>query len=287
LSATASPAPGNLDVRWHAGWPSPKHDTAPEIQVHHYRPDTVILRQNKSVNYEAPFLFLLLGNDSALLLDTGATPEPEYFPLRRTVDRLIEEWLAEHPRPGYRLIVAHTHGHGDHVQGDGQFADRPDTTVVARDLGAVTEFFGLAEWPNGAAEVDLGGRVVDVVPAPGHQVTATLFYDRETGLLFTGDTLCRGRLYVFDWPTYVETAHRMADFVDEHPVTHVLGCHIEMTTTPDRDYHLGTTYQPDEPPLEMSADHVHALRRAVDEVGDRPGVHPFGDFIIHHLDTSR
>jgi hydroxyacylglutathione hydrolase len=289
LSGTASghPVPGDLDVRWHAGWPSPKHDTAPEIQVHHYRPDTVLLRQNKSVHYEAPFLFLLFGPESALLLDTGATPEPEYFPLRDTVDGLVEDWLAEHPRPGYRLTVAHTHGHGDHVQGDGQFADRPDTTVVGRDLPEVREFFGLTDWPDGAAEFDLGGRVLDVLPGPGHQIAAAVFYDRETGLLFTGDTVCRGRLYVFDRPTYVRTIGRLVDFSRTHPVTHVLGCHIEMTTTPGRDYHLGTTYQPDEPPLQMSAEHLHALRRALDEVGDHPGVYPRDDFVIHHLDTSR
>lgn len=279
--------PGNLDVRWHAGWPSPKHDTAPEIQVHAYRPDTFVLRQNKSVHYEAPFLFLLFGVDSALLLDTGATPQPEYFPLRDTVDGLVRQWLADHPRPGYRLVVAHTHGHGDHVAGDGQFADRPDTTVVGRGLPEVAAFFGLTDWPNLPTTVDLGDRVLDVLPAPGHQVAATVFYDRRTGLLFTGDSLCRGRLYVFDWPTFVESVHRLAAFADEHPVTHVLGCHVEMTTTPGRDYPLGSTHQPDEPPLEMSAAHLDALRRAVDEVGDRPGVYPYDDFVIHHLDRSR
>jgi len=78
-----------LDVKWHAGWTSPKHDPAPEIQIHWYDDRTVIMRQNRSINYEAPFLFLLLGDEAALLIDTGATAEPEYFPLRATVDDLI------------------------------------------------------------------------------------------------------------------------------------------------------------------------------------------------------
>jgi hydroxyacylglutathione hydrolase len=51
---------GNLDVRWIHGSPSAKHDRDPEIQVHHYDEHTVILRQNMSVHYEAPFLYLLL-----------------------------------------------------------------------------------------------------------------------------------------------------------------------------------------------------------------------------------
>jgi hypothetical protein len=57
----------------------------------------VILRQNKAVHYEAPFLYLLFGSDRALLVDTGATPDPPLFPLRATVDRLLDGWLAAHP----------------------------------------------------------------------------------------------------------------------------------------------------------------------------------------------
>ena len=41
----------------------------PAIQTHWYDERTVILRQGKSVHYEAPFLFLLFGSERALLLD--------------------------------------------------------------------------------------------------------------------------------------------------------------------------------------------------------------------------
>jgi hydroxyacylglutathione hydrolase len=285
------PALGSLDVTWHAGWPSAKHDPAPEIQVHWYDEHTVIMRQNKSINYEAPFLFLLFGNEQALLLDTGATAEPAYFPLRRTVDELITGWLAGHPREGYRLTVAHTHGHGDHVAGDGQFADRPDTTLVGKELEDVVAFYALDRWPDGAAVLDLGGRVVDVLPGPGHQKAATVFYDRYAGLLFTGDSICRGRLYIEDWAAFTTTLDRLLEFCATRPVTHVLGCHIEMTTTPGRDYFIGTMYQPDEPPLQMTLDHLHALRESLAEIGDRPGAPPFGhvttypydDFIVYRV----
>ena len=89
---------GKLDVRWNHGSPSAKHDRDPEIQVHHYDEHTVILRQNMAVHYEAPFLYLLLGDDQAVLVDSGATPQHGFFPLRATVDRLLADWLAEHPR---------------------------------------------------------------------------------------------------------------------------------------------------------------------------------------------
>src|SRR4051812_35309885 len=95
--------------------------------------DTAQIRQPKASHWEAPFLFLLFGRDRAMLLDTGATSEESVFPLRGTVDQLVERWLRRNParyaRP-YELIVAHTHAHGDHVAGDRLVADRPGTVVV-------------------------------------------------------------------------------------------------------------------------------------------------------------
>ncbi|MEU4195428.1 MBL fold metallo-hydrolase [Kribbella sp. NPDC026611] len=275
---------GDLEVAWHPGWPSAKHDPAPEIQVHFYDPHTVILRQNKSVSHEAPFLFLLFGNSRALLLDTGATADPAYFPLRRTIDQLITDWLAANPRTGYGLTIAHTHGHGDHVAGDEQFADRPDTVVVGTSVDDVIAFFGLDQWPDGAATVDLGDRVVDVLPGPGHHKAAVIFYDRYTQLLFSGDSVYPGRLYVEDWPTFTTTIDRLVDFCATHLVSHVLGCHIEMTTTPGHDTMIGSTYQPDERPLQLTVDHLHALQSLLKHSETTPGTPPFGEITTYPHD---
>lgn len=295
---TAQPrVPAALDVRWHAGSPSAKHDPAPEIQVHAYDDSTLILRQNMSVHFEAPFLFLLFGAERALLLDTGASADPDHFPLRRVVDEAVAQWLdrrsyergsyeeeGSYDLGSYELIVAHTHGHGDHLAADGQFADRPDTVVVGPDLAAVTGFYGLPRWPDGTAAVDLGGRIVDVLPGPGHEPAAVVFHDRRTGLLFTGDTLYPGHLYIRDLPAYTATVDRLLAFCERHPVTHLLGCHIEMTTTPGEDYPRGTTHQPDEPPLQMDVGHLRALRQALTATGGRPGTYPCDAFILHVSD---
>jgi glyoxylase-like metal-dependent hydrolase (beta-lactamase superfamily II) len=215
-------------------------------------------------------------------VDTGATPDPRFFPLRATVDRLLDGWLAAHPRDRYQLLVLHSHGHSDHVAGDGQFAGRPDTTVVGADHDAVTGFLGLRHWPDGAAQVDLGGRVLDAIPSPGHDDAAVTWYDRFTGLLLTGDTLYPGRLYVFDWPAYAATVDRLLAFTADHPVGHLLGGHIEMTRSPGVDYVIRTTYQPEEPPLQLATADLRALRQAVEEVGDTPGVHPYERFVLYH-----
>jgi hypothetical protein len=59
-----------------------------------------------------------------------------------------------------------------------------------------------------------------------------------------------------------------------------MGCHIEMSRTPGRDYPLGAHYQPDEPPLQMTVAQVAAVRDAARSVAAKPGAHVFDDFII-------
>ncbi|MDX3078193.1 MBL fold metallo-hydrolase [Streptomyces sp. NPDC088354] len=275
-----TPVTQPLDVRWIHGSPSAKHNTDPDIQVFAYAEDTVILRQNKAVHYEAPFLYLLFGEERAVLIDTGATESAAFFPLRRVVDELVAAWRERHPREAYGLLVLHTHAHGDHVAGDGQFADRPDTVVVPAGRDGAWPFFGFDTDPDAVARVDLGGRVLECLATPGHHEAAVTYYDPRTGFLLTGDTVYPGRLYVADWAAFVRTVDRLIAFAAERPVSHVLGCHIEMSREPGVDYPVRTTYQPDEPPLEMTVSQLHAIRRAIDEIGGRPGSHPYPGFVI-------
>lgn len=275
-----------LGVRWIHGSPSAKHDTDPELQVHWVDPHTAILRQNKAVDFEAPFLFLLFGEARAALIDTGATADPELMPLRRTVDDLIAGWLRRHPRPEYELVVLHTHAHGDHVAGDAQFADRPRTVVVPADRTAAWAFLGIrdgladAEPDAEPGRLELGGRSLRAIGAPGHERSAVVFFDPWTGFLLTGDTVYRGRLYVDDWASYSLTIDRLIAFAEEHPVTQVIGCHIEMTSEPGVDYPIRTTYQPDEPPLELPPEVLGRIRAVLDEVGDAPARRIDADFIV-------
>jgi hydroxyacylglutathione hydrolase len=253
----------------------------PPIQVHWYDERTVILRQSKSLNYEAPFMFLLFGDARALLLDTGATEDPGIFPLRRTVDGLVDEWLSRNPADSYELVVAHSHGHGDHVAADGQFTDRPATVVVPRDVDAVREFFGFDDWPAQTVTFDLGGRVLEILGSPGHHQAAITIYDPASGILLTGDTVLPGRLYVFDLAAYLSTMDRLVEFAATRRITDVLGCHVEMKRRPRKDYPIGASYQPDERTLELTAAHLTALRDAAAAMVGRPGVRRYDDFIIY------
>ncbi|WP_446215819.1 MBL fold metallo-hydrolase [Micromonospora sp. IBHARD004] len=279
---SAAPAKGSLAVRWNHGVPSKRRDRDPKIQVHAYDEHTIILRQSKATSYEAPFLFLLFGNERALLLDTGATADSDLFPLRATVDGLIAEWLDAHPRERYELVVAHSHGHGDHVAADAQFAGRPNTTVVPREVDAVRSFFGFGDsWPAQTVTLDLGGRALEILGSPGHHQAAITIYDPWTGILLTGDTALPGRLYAFDAAAYLATLNRLVAFAATRPVTHVLGCHIEMRNRPGRDYPLGAEYQPDERALQLTAGHLTAIRDAAASAVGHPGVRRFDDFILY------
>jgi glyoxylase-like metal-dependent hydrolase (beta-lactamase superfamily II) len=276
---TDVPVPGDLDVSWIHGSADRRTRSDPAVQVHWYDPHTVILRQSKDVTFEAPFLFLLFGNDRALLLDTGATKDDS---VRRAVDGLVHGWQERQGKRDYTLVVAHTHGHGDHVGGDESFAGRPDTTVVAQDIDSVRRFFGFDDWPAQVVAFDLGGRVVEVTGIPGHHAASIAVHDPWTGFLLTGDTVLPGRLFVSDMPAYVDSLARLLELAESRRVTHVLGCHIELTTAPGRDYFPGCRYQPDERALQMTVEQVRRIHAAATEVADHKGVHSYDDFIIYN-----
>jgi len=277
----AFPPEGNLDAAWIHGSEAAKYNTDPDIQVHAYDPHTYVLRQNKAVNYEAPFMYLLFGGTRALLIDTGATADPQFFPLRETVDGVIESWLVDHPHPGgYGLLVLHTHSHGDHTAADQQFADRADTELVGARKDRAWPYFGFDGDPDRVAEVDLGGRVVDALATPGHHEAAVTFYDRYTRILLTGDTVYPGRLYVFDWPDFVASVNRLVAWSAAHPVSHVLGCHIEMSTSAGMDYPVGWSYQPDEAPLQLGPEHLRQLQETLRDNGFEPGRYVLPTMIV-------
>src|SRR5215471_3317732 len=166
--------PGALPKSWLLG--GPKCVEIPEFQVHEYNEDFYILRQSGCSNYEKPFLFLLFGKDRALLLDTGAGKTD----VARVVNKVIVQWLARTKRESIELVVAHTHAHSDHTGGDDQFKNLPHTILVSPNLKSVQEFFGIKSWPQEIVQYDLGNRILDVIPIPGHHATSIAIYDRQT-----------------------------------------------------------------------------------------------------------
>ncbi len=263
--------------RWIHGSQDCRHDSDPPFQVHRLAPGTYALRESKCYSFEAPFLYLLLGETTALLLDSGATPDDgRPLPIREVVDSLLAETGAER----LPLLVAHTHAHGDHIQGDPLLAARPNTRVVATDLTSVRAESGIAVWPEGTGAIDLGNRPLTVLPTPGHEPTHVMFYDEATRTLFSGDNLYPGLLTVRDWPAYRASAARVAAFARSHPISQVLGCHIEMSREPGRLYPLGSTYQPEEHVLQLGAEHLFELHEVCEAMGGAPRTAVRADFVV-------
>ena len=242
-------------------------------QVHELAEGTWAIRQSLTTHFEAPFLYLLAGDERAVLLDTGAPADPW---VRAVVDDLIGE---ETP-----LIVAHSHAHSDHVAGDDEFRSRPGTDVLGHAPEEVARYFGISSWPGGRARVELGGRSLLVIPIPGHEPSSVAVYDAKTGILLTGDSLYPGRLYVRDFDAYRTSVDRLVETLSQSRVSWVLGTHVEMTVEPGIDYERGETSHPHERPLQLEWGHVLQLQQVLSQMGAEPEYTVLDDFIVYPLD---
>ena len=72
-----------LPAQWNIGAEDCVASPQPPLQVQTYEPQTFILRQSPCATFEANFLYLLIGSDKALLIDTGAVADPKAMPLRK------------------------------------------------------------------------------------------------------------------------------------------------------------------------------------------------------------
>jgi hydroxyacylglutathione hydrolase len=236
----------------------------PEFLVHRYNQDFVILRQSACVNFEKPFLYLIFGQDRAILFDTGADGGSQ---LALVIQKLLDERAANRRQKKLELIVTHLHAHQDHIAGDGQFRGRPNTQLIPPTLEGIKKLFNITDWPHQTVTYDLGGRLLDIVPIPGHDETSIAVYDRLTGILLTGDSLYPGRLYVnTEVGEFLESMMRLEGFTKTRPIAHVLGTHIENTRTPFVDYPLHTKFQPHEHCLELGRAHLLELRQALESL---------------------
>jgi len=89
-----------------------------------------------------------------------------------------------------------------------------------------------------------------------------VYYDRNTGLVFSGDFLLPGRLLVDDWSAYEASAQRVAEFLKDRPVSFVLGGHVEKNQSGEL-LAWQSTYHPDEHALQLTKDDLAALPAAL------------------------
>ncbi len=188
-------------------------------------------------------LYLLLGDHTALLIDTGCGLSP----LKPVVDKLIGE---------RKLLVFNSHTHWDHVFGNEQFEEvyvhENEAFMVSRlyDLSYSKEIFGkhyanrnftippakVIKTLKDGDSFDLGKILVKVIHAPGHS-PGSICLLTNTGELFTGDVayygdqfLPRRRLF----PIVLETLSKLIKICEEHkqleiyPSHRQTPCHVNL-----------------------------------------------------------
>jgi glyoxylase-like metal-dependent hydrolase (beta-lactamase superfamily II) len=281
LHAQAAAADTNAKPPFPESWINGSRSTEPQMQVQRYDADTYVIRQSVRTNIEAPFIYLFFGTHKVLQIDSGAGG----LKIRPTIDKVIADWLQAKRLKSITLVVAHSHAHDDHVAGDSEFAGRPDTFVIGHKPEEVAAFFSISAWPQSIAQYDLGGRTLDIIPSPGHEPAEITVFDERTGILMMGDELYPGRLYVevAQFHTYRSTIDRVFDFTRSKQVSWVMGCHIEMTRKPGRDYPFDAASHPVEHRLELPYADFLELHAAVDKMGDKPQLEVHKDFIFYPL----
>ncbi len=269
---------GTLPAKWATG--GPKCMEMPEWQVHEYNPNLFILRQSGCTDAEMPFLYLIFGQDRGLLWDTGSR-NGDLVP---TLQHVVHQWLERNHRTSIPLTVIHSHSHDDHTWGDAAVQALRDPAMPIDFVPAAQadeqRALHIAHWPADTGFLDLGQRRLDIVPIPGHDVVSIALYDRRTGILLTGDSLYPGRLYIHDFADFEASTERLIAFIQGKPVAHILGNHIEQTSTPFLDSPIGSIYHPNEHTLDMSYGALLELEDALKSMHGTPRRLAMRDFTL-------
>jgi hydroxyacylglutathione hydrolase len=265
---------------WIHGSEDCKTNQDPAFDVYKHDVNSFIIRQNKCLTFEAPFIYILVGKQKILVIDTGDLSNNPAFSLHTELEKTLgNEQLAIK-----QVLVIHSHGHSDHYQGDMYFDGRSNVKLISTSATEVRQFFGFTDWPQGKKIIDLGERKVTVIPTPGHQEEAISIYDHETKWLMTGDTLYPGYIYVKDWQAYRKSINRLATFASNNKVSAIMGAHIEKKNLPASFFPIGSTYQPNEAKLDLGVQSLDILNTKLETIYN-PNEIIFDDFIIKPINS--
>ena len=133
--------------------------------------------------------YLVIGKDKALVIDALQKEEGLYGEVRKITELPLE--------------VLITHGHLDHAgaslpafheAGIPIHLDLSDYDLLAGSVPTTRREFFTPLVPG--ESFDIGGFSFEAVPCPGHTPGCYVFLDRENGLLFSGDSIGSGMIWL-------------------------------------------------------------------------------------------
>ncbi|SCY71587.1 Glyoxylase, beta-lactamase superfamily II [Lachnospiraceae bacterium XBB2008] len=148
--------------------------------------------------------FLLLGSKEALLIDSGMKTQNAKELAREITDLSI------------RLF--NTHADPDHIGSNDEFDEvmiNPAELVNYKKPHPSQKIVPIYDGDI----IDLGDRKLRAIALPGHTPGSTALLDKNTGMLFSGDPIQDGRIFMFgemrDISAYIHSLRRLKEYRDE------------------------------------------------------------------------
>ena len=200
-------------------------------------------------HWELNIIYLIIGRDQALLLDTGIG--------------LGDLKSLVHSLTNLPITVLLTHSHHDHIGNAHQFDDvrcfNSKQCIETVTNGIPHELFAF-EFSKGAIArklprkidlntysikgakvthtvndgdiIDLGNRELEIVWVPGHTLDSVAVIDKKNGLLFTGDAYYPSNLYAFsidsDTKAYAKSMRKLANKIKDMQLKWIYPGHNEI-----------------------------------------------------------
>lgn len=164
--------------------------------------------------------FLLTGTEKALLIDTGMTCPNA---------RELAEGLTDLP-----LELLNTHTDPDHISGNSAFEEAymsPNEEEYYRQKGGTCKVCPVKENDS----IDLGDRILTIIDNPGHTPGSIAILDEKYRVLFGGDSVQDGRIFLFgpgrNIPQYIEGLKHLNTWRDRFDL--VYPCHASLPVEPE------------------------------------------------------
>ncbi|MBO4317406.1 MAG: MBL fold metallo-hydrolase [Mailhella sp.] len=164
--------------------------------------------------------FLLCGTERALLLDTGMNvPDAKEFAQR----------LTDLP-----ILLMNTHGDPDHISGNRAFPEffmSPAEEENYRSFGGTGQLLPVRDGDT----LDLGERPLLILDNPGHTPGSIAVLDEKNKVLYGGDAIQDGNVFLFgkyrNVSRYARSLARLAAFAGRYDV--IYPCHGSFPVYPE------------------------------------------------------